>query len=106
MSAPAFTPGPWHIFEYENGRSDTDLCMIGDEGRRAMTLECVPKINANLIAASPCLYEALADFERSAALIGNTSSAIAPTEIARQGAEAWSRCITTARAALAKARGE
>jgi hypothetical protein len=46
------------------------------------------------------LETALADFERSAALIANTASEIAPPEIAKQGAQAWVRCLTNARALL------
>ena len=79
------TPGPWHIANGVQIRSNRDqiakIWMMRDgEGRE----------NARLIAAAPDLLEAL-------------------IELADCGAEAWGEdrpCVKWARAAIAKATGE
>ena len=79
------TPGPWHIANGVQIRSNRDQIakiwmMRGGEGRE----------NARLIAAAPDLLEAL-------------------IELAACGAEAWGEdrpCVKWARAAIAKATGE
>ena len=80
-----YTPGPWHIANGVQIRSNRDQIakiwmMRGGEGRA----------NARLIAAAPDLLEAL-------------------IELADCGAEAWGEdrpCVKWARAAIAKATGE
>lgn len=116
ITEPAFTKGPWFIHSSGRLASETELSRFeighgtnsyrdGPEGIVAR-LEGVSEADARLMKTAPDLYEALADFERSAALIANTASEIAPEQIAREGARAWVRCLNNARAALSKARGE
>lgn len=97
MSAPQFTPGPWHVildaFHVGNKRvasfhPSAIAKVYGDEPK-----DDDPKstANARLIAAAPELYEAL--------------EALLPENCGRNaGTEAKAR--VNARAALAKARGE
>lgn len=110
--AGAFTKGPWKAYERPYPEKPRVRLHWADDDH--ITCPLVAEVNAglaeananaHLIAAAPELFEALADFERSAALIGNTASEVAPEQIAREGARAWHRCLINARAALSKALG-
>jgi hypothetical protein len=86
MSAPTFTPGPWHVANSVQIRSERDQIakvwmMRNGEGNA----------NASLIAAAPELYEALE---------------IALNWLASDTRPAVMTAHVTAVAALAKARGE
>ena len=89
-----WTPGPWawHSRKHDDGRNDGSVLADVESGRA----RCICKApqhekgnqweaNANLIAAAPDLYEALADLV-----------------YAHEGQPGWG----AARGALAKARGE
>jgi hypothetical protein len=96
-----FTSGPWTANKAWSAHPRFGIF----KDRNIVVGKAWTEEDAHLIAAAPELYEALADFEASAALIGNTASEVAPFGIAKQGADAWVRCVNNARAALAKARG-
>ena len=92
MSAPTFTPGPWHVANGVQVRSERDQIakvwmMRNGEGNA----------NARLIAAAPELYEAL-----QLALLGLDAYCVEKGPLFLASALAADK----ARAALAKARGE
>jgi len=88
MAETRWTPGPWH--------ADREFDICGEDGH--VIADCFGKpANARLMAAAPELYEALAKlvprFERACAHAGSDEEFIA-------------EATATARAALAKARGD
>jgi hypothetical protein len=92
VSAPAFTPGPWGIFEKDErvvvavGQiGEDDICEpLGDTPEQA-------EANAYLIAAAPELYEAVLDLLMTDDGDLPSSHAVA---------------VVRAKSVLAKARGE
>lgn len=66
MSNTKHTPGPWDVFEYENGMLE-GCSIIGHDGGKQLTFMATPNdgedsevlANMRLAAASPDLLEAL-----------------------------------------------
>lgn len=88
MSKQKFTPGPWYVDEY------VDAVFICTDNFNIAEMMPKETASAYLIAAAPDLYAALEELLCSAELLEGTD----PYD--------WSKDITKARAALAKARGE
>jgi len=113
MSDTKWTPGPWAIYhDHPNPETAKDMATIRHVG--ALKHEDVTNVflcdypgklgeraraNAQLIAAAPDLYEALAHM---AAMLCAACLAISGSETRRLALEA----VEDARAILAKARGE
>jgi len=97
MSEAKHTPGPWEWVPGKRsfqGSIEPDICDFGDDTTYYPTEGAPPNLaNARLIAASPCLLEAL---ERCLNFIENTESEMGDTL----------ECGEQARAAIAKAKGE
>ena len=109
MSEAKHTPGPWHIIIDDDGNPlsgrpmvaaepELDCAIVHWDGFKQRFWESARgekemHANARLIAASPCLLEAL---ERCLNFIENTESEMGDTL----------ECGEQARAAIAKAKGE
>ena len=98
---PKWTPGPWR-YDRTNGSPTTGEHMIAGAkpGYLAEVRDCGSgdvRANAHLIAAAPDLYAALDNLETAATGAGVPH---------QQERKLLHECITAARAALAKARGE
>ena len=98
MSKQQFTPGPWEVVPYGDGDSlvvhageDWRICFMATPGESPGAASRI-EANARLIAASPCLYEALSRLLAVAEMTTFSDSYPLECEIAR--------------AALAKAGGE
>lgn len=89
------TPGPWKL-KREGTICDANGDLIATTGYRVTAVDDQDAPNGRLIAASPCLYEALA---RILALRPSVVGTI-------DHAKAFSASLDAARAALAKARGK
>lgn len=96
MSAPNTTPGPWRVRENaRNTQEECDLTICGDIWQLADINgpQYSHQIaNAHLIAAAPCLYDAL---ERLTQFVDETCAYVEADPL-----------IEAARAALSRARGE
>lgn len=94
MSKPKFTPGPWRV-----GANGATIFEPKENPRTIGTLTKAPmilnetKANAHLIAAAPCMFEALEKIEKT--LLEK-----------HQGTENHTYELMLISGALAKARGE
>jgi hypothetical protein len=103
-SGPKWTPGPW-LYEYD--RADEQWAIWTRQPHTGCIAAVFPEdvngdfpaeANARLIAAAPDLYEALADMLAGWRYIREHHGDLYGV--------GWSRCEASARAALAKARGQ
>ena len=112
MSERKWTKGPWH----RAGVKRNSLQIVASSGRHVADCQCSVGIsdgekraNANLVAAAPDLYEALAEFVKWV-----EDEATATAYDAGMGVSEWASFIPTylserfniARAALQRAEGE
>ena len=97
MSAPQFTPGPWHVAADTLIR-DSDGRAVGTARLRVSGCE-EQEANARLIAAAPELYAVAVEVaKRPCEMVRNGHCTMIPCE---------RECLPcAARSALAKARGE
>lgn len=107
-----FTPGPWVVVEDQDGKPPhvTRYFWINADGNeRPVDYEwaILSEANAHLIAAAPCLYEALSEFREA------HFHYLERRVIDGEGSEAFDNAChrvveanQKAEAALAKARGE
>ena len=96
-----WTAGPWRT---ENRNGKWPVSVVTMSGKLVAPFCGGPKphetANAHLIAAAPELYEALEE------LLGNVQTLLAPHDTMPHDPLSGVPCISTAQAALAKARGE
>lgn len=99
MSSAKFTPGPWSVGRRDMGDGKLGRYIDPKRGQPVARVLCDPRkaavndANADLLAASPEMYAALE--ESVWALSGESYDP-----------DRFEKAIVTARAALAKARGE
>jgi hypothetical protein len=107
MSAPAFTPAPWHALDIgeivpsdDEGfpLDETRICFMATPGEGGGAAQDRIDANARLIAAAPSMYEALNEIAKGAGPFNRD-----PLIHAENTIESMKEI---ALAALAKARGE
>ena len=119
MSAPKFTPGPWHAWRnnsYWQIDAEAFDGQIGDACASSSNPEFggseeLGKANATLMAAAPDLYEALkqaVDYARAIALAEGMNDDQEPTRLTggEYGRKIAVFDVKAARAALSKAEGQ